>query len=225
MRSYSEPVKSGPKDRDLQQMSVQLYAIIAAGAGAIMGALAGSFMAAKWGWSSAVIPLAIVVMAVGVGGTFLLLVNRAGVVGSSIYAPSGKTTPRAKEYSYPESLAARGMYEDAVSAFELVIVEEQTTDPTPFLRIARIYRDQLERPEDAVRWFRRALSESEMHPGLAALTRKEIVELYRTKLDQPEKAAPMLARLAEELAGTPDGDWAAEELAFVKQQMREREGL
>ena len=34
----------------------------------------------------------------------------------------------------------------------------------------------------------------------------------------------MLARIAEEAAGTQEGDWAAAELSFVKEQMRGREG-
>ena len=83
----------------------------------------------------------------------------------------------------------------------------------------------MDRPEDSARWLKRALNESEIHGGLSSLARKELVELYRTKLGVPEKAAPMLARMAEERAGTPDGDWAAEELRFVKEQMRAEEDL
>ena len=86
----------------------------------------------------------------------------------------------------------RGLFEEAVSAFELVIVEEKSTDPAPYFRIARIYRDDMERYEDAARWFKRALDEADMHAGHQALARKELVELYRVKLGMPQKAAPML---------------------------------
>lgn len=217
--------KSKVTNRSLHDRGIVLWTLIAAGLGAVIGAMAGVFMVKKWGWSLAALPLSATVMGGAVAGMLRLVLRGSGTAGSSIYAPSGKTTPPKKEYSFAESLVMRGEYEDAISAFELVIVEEGSTDPTPFLRVARIYRDNLDRPEDAARWFNRALRESDMHTGLAALTRKELVELYRTKLNMPEKAAPMLARIAEEMQGTPDGDWAAEELAFVKQQMREREGL
>ena len=116
----------------------------------------------------------------------------------------------------------RGLYEEAVSAFELVIVEEKSTDPIPYLRIARIYRDDMERYEDAARWFKRGLDEADMHSGQRALARKELVELYRVKLGTPQKAAPILARLAEDMDGTPAGEWAAQELRDLKQSMRER---
>ena len=119
----------------------------------------------------------------------------------------------------------RGLFEEAVSAFELVIVEEKSTDPAPYFRIARIYRDDMERYEDAARWFKRALDEADMHAGHQALARKELVELYRVKLGMPQKAAPMLARLAEDMAGTPDGEWAADELRDIKRSMREQETM
>ena len=152
----------------------------------------------------------------------LLVVGSATGSAKGLYSPSGSSTPHKKEYSYPESLAMRGLYEEAVSAFELVIVEEKSTDPIPYLRIARIYRDDMERYEDAARWFKRGLDEADMHSGQRALARKELVELYRVKLGTPQKAAPMLARLAEDMDGTPAGEWAAQELRDLKQSMRER---
>lgn len=225
-RSFSEiPAKRGRlTDVDVQDLNVRFKAIMAAGPGAIMGGFLGYYLVAKHGFGVWIVPVCMLAMGLFVTLMTLFVVNRAAAAGGNIYAPTGKTTPRKKEYSYAESLAIRGEYEAAVDAFELAIVEEDPTDPTPYLRIAQIYRDKLERYEDAARWLRRGIADSAMHSGLVALTRKELVELYRTKLNQPEKAAPMLARLAEELAGTPDGDWAAEELRYVKELMqRERE--
>ncbi|MCH8138190.1 MAG: hypothetical protein IH926_04425 [Proteobacteria bacterium] len=155
--------------------------------------------------------------------SLLLLIGSATGTAKGLYNPSGSATPHKKEYSFPESLAMRGLYDAAISAFELVIVEEKSTDPTPFLRIARIYRDDIQRYEDAARWFNRALRESDMHTGLQSLVRKELVELYRVRLDKPQKAAPMLARIAEDMEGTPDGEWAAQELRDIKQRMLESE--
>lgn len=188
-----------------------------------MGGALGYFLAVKFGFGLWIVPVCIVVFGLTMMLSTLTIVYRAAKAGQVIYAPSGNSTPRKKEYSYAESLGMRGEYEDAVSAYELIILEEDALDPTPYLRIARIYRDKLERFEDSARWFNRALRESTMRVGLTMLTRKELVELYRTKLNLPQRAAPMLARIAEEAAGTPEGEWASGELAFVKEQMRAEE--
>ena len=151
----------------------------------------------------------------------LAVMRISGSAARNIHAPSGATTPHKKEYSYPESLVVRGMYEDAISAFELALLEEDATDPIPYLRIARIYRDHLDQYEDSARWLKRALRDASMNSGLTTLTRKELVELYAVKMNAPEKAAPMLAQLAEEREGTPEGEWAAEELTKIKEGIAE----
>lgn len=222
-RAFSKLSKSKVRDRDLQDVGVKTMALVAAMLGAIMGAALGFFMMEQYGLGLWAIPACMAGMGLMVSTSLLLVVGSASGTAKGLYNPSGSSTPHKKEYSYPESLAMRGLYEDAISAFELVIVGEKSTDPTPFLRIARIYRDDVERYEDAARWFNRALSESDMHRGLQALVRKELVELYRVKLKMPQKAAPTLARLAEDMEGTPDGEWAAQQLRDVKQSMRERE--
>ena len=222
-RSFSKLTKSKVKDRDLTDVGVRLNAVVAFLLGSIMGAALGFFMMDKYGFGLWAIPASMAGIGLLVSTSLLLVVGSASGTAKRLSTPTGFTTPHKKEYSYPESLAMRGLYEDAISAFELVIVGEKSTDPTPFLRIARIYRDDVERYEDAARWFNRALRESDMHGGLQALVRKELVELYRVKLNMPQKAAPMLARLAEDMAGTRDSEWAAQELRDVKRMMLERE--
>lgn len=218
-RAQAEISQSKMKDYDVQSLAIRGHAMIAGAIGVFMGGALGYFLMAKLDFGLWVVPVCMIGFAVAMTLIPLGIVSGSGRAGTKIYMPSGATTPHKKEYSYPESLVARGMYEDAVSAFELVVAEEKTGDPTPYLRIARIYRDNLKRYEDSARWLKRALGEAEINAGLAALARRELVELYRTKLEQPEKAAPMLARLADEMAGTADGEWAAKELRSVKEQM------
>jgi len=50
-------------------------------------------------------------------------------------------------------------------------------------------------------------------------TLKELVELYAVRLTAPQRAAPLLARIAEERPETPEGRWTREELAAVKGRM------
>jgi len=207
------PKKKGLKDTDAAQNVTVLRAGSYGIFGAVLGAALGFFLGS---------PLAMLVLALlGWGlitGSTLLLTNAAGSAASTLYAPGSGAPPRKREYSQAESLVARGLYDEAVTAFELEVAKDPT-DPTPYLRIARTYRDYLGKPEDAARWFRRALRESAAPAGLVTLTRKELVELYTHRLGTPEKALPDLARMAEELEGTPDGAWAAAELKAIKERM------
>ena len=77
--------------------------------------------------------------------------------------------------------------------------------------------------EEAARWFKRARSEAQISDGQALLASREMIELYTVQLGQPAKAAPELARLAEKYEGTPEGNWARDELAEVKRGMAEAE--
>jgi len=146
-----------------------------------------------------------------------------GAAAGQIHNPSGRTTPSKREYSHAESLVARGLYQEAIDAFEVAIGDDPS-DPTPYLRIARIYRDHMRRLEDAARWFKRALSEATIAPGTAHLTTRELVELFVTKMNEPRRAAPLLARMSEERAGTPAGAWATEELARIRAAMDQGRG-
>lgn len=149
---------------------------------------------------------------------FAALSGRAANV---LYNPSGAGPPRRREYSQAESLVVRGLYDEAVVAFEVASAEDPT-DPTPSLRIARIHRDWTRRYEEAARWFRQALERTERGSGLALLVTKELVELYTVKLASPARAAPLLARLAEGRDGTPEAAWARDELARIKDEMARR---
>lgn len=219
-RSFSESAPfGGLRNADTGGRTADFNALLAGVPGLIMGVALGFFLRAKYEAPLWICVLTPVVFAVGMSLLALVITNKAGEASSALYNPSGRTTPPKREYSYAESLVARGAYEDAVTAFELAVAED-ASDPTPYLRIARTYRDHLERHEDAARWFRRALRESALAASHAAPVRKELVELYVHRMAAPAKAAPELARMAEDLAGTPEGTWAAEELAHVKGLMR-----
>lgn len=222
-RSFSKISKGRIKDLNLHDVSVKMSAVVAGMLGAFMGVALGFLMMDQYGFGLWAIPMCMAGMGLLLSSGLLLLIGSATSTAKGLYNPSGSATPHKKEYSFAESLAMRGLYDEAISAFELVIIEEKSTDPTPFLRIARIYRDDVERYEDAARWFNRALRDSDMHTGLQSLVRKELIELYRVRLEMPQKAAPMLARIAEDMEGTPDGEWAAQELRDVKQRMLELE--
>jgi tetratricopeptide (TPR) repeat protein len=148
----------------------------------------------------------------------LVVAALSGTAAGTLYNPSGGGTPRRREHSHAESLAARGLYDEAIDAFRASISEDPT-DPTPHLRMARIERDQRGRHEEAARWFKEAFDLLAPGTGPALLTLKELVELYSVKLSAPARAAPLLARVAAERADLPEGAWARDELARVKERM------
>ncbi len=217
-RTFSEPPKRGGSgDRDAAEGVTRLRAITNGLFGGALGALLGFFLVQRGA------PFWVAALCVACGWLFvsfgtLLLVSGAGSAASTLYTPSGRSTPRKREYSQAESLVARGRYQEAVDAFEMAVAEDPS-DPVPYLRVARIYRDSLARPEDAARWFRRALREATLPAGQAFLTRRELVELYTHRMGTPERALPELAKMAEETAGTPEGEWAASRLREIKARM------
>lgn len=206
-------------NRRIRRLRSAVFAI----PGAFIGFLGGFYAATTIaGPGAALYP----VLGALAGGALVYFVvtwisETAGGAAAVIYNPSGSSVPYERQHSYAASLAARGDYEDAVVAYELAVAEHPG-QPEPYLRLARLLRDELGRYEDAARWFRRVRTETVLPAGRDVLVSRELIELYRTRLDEPLKAAPELARLAERYEGTPDGEWAARELAEVKEAIRVR---
>lgn len=220
-RAYT-PQSGRARDVDAFERVMRFRALAWSLVGAFLGLLLGVFLVARGeaGWIIAVTTVIGWLMSFfGI----LAILEGSGRAGATLYAPSGRSTPRKREYSLAESLVARGDARGAVAAFEDAI-REDAGDPVPYLRIARLYRDRLDDPEESVRWFKCALAESEAPPGIQLLARKELVELLVRRLGQPRRAAPILARIAEEAAGTSEAEWAAGELARIKDAMREESG-
>lgn len=218
-RTFSEaPQPKHPGGRDLADRSALAISLMAGLLGLILGTALAVFLKVTGKAPDWVVILCPFLGAAFVTGLTLLVTHKAAGAASAFYNPSGRSTPHKREYSQAESLVARGLYLDAVTAFELAVVDDPT-DPTPYLRVARIYRDHLDEMDDAARWFRRALREADVPRGMAMLARKELVELYTHRMGAPEKALPELARMAHELAGTPEGEWAEAELKDIKSRM------
>lgn len=222
-RTFSEPPKRRAlRDMDASERAIVMRAVTSGMYGGVLGGLLG-FSLVAGGRPFWVLLLCVAAGWLAVSAATLVLVHAVGGAASTLYAPDGRSTPKKKEYSQAESLVARGLYQEAVTAFELAVLEDPT-EPTPYLRVARIKRDHLAELEDAARWFRRALRESQAPPGVALLARKELVELYTHRMGAPERALPELARMAEELAGSAEGAWAAAEYAAIKARLAEDPG-
>jgi len=213
-RTFTEgKPKKGIKDVDAAARAQKLHALgwslyggvpFGAAVGALMGnILLGAFLG----------PFVIYGVVVGIA-------SLSGRGASVVYMPSGSTTPKRKEYSRAKALEVRGEYEDAIRAYEVEILEAPEV-AEPYLRIARLFRDERKDPDSAVRWFRRAQREATLSSGETIRTHRELAEIFLHGANEPRRAAPELARLAEAYPDTPDGKWAALELARIKEEMAE----
>lgn len=222
---------SGKRRRTLRDLDAAQRGLVlrAVGWGGLPGAAMGGFV----GWyltlgqrppiPAAGILLGAVLLATVATIIPIVLAGCAGRAALLALGSSGRAPARRKEYSFAQSLVARGLFEKAIAAFEEEVARDPR-DPEPYLRIGRILKDELGRPEEAATWLRKARREAEMSPGQEILLSRELVELYRNRLGRPEKALPELARVAERFGGTPDGEWAARELAQLKKELAGREG-
>jgi tetratricopeptide (TPR) repeat protein len=146
------------------------------------------------------------------------LSHMAGRGASTVYMPSGSSTPRKKEYSRARALEVRGEYLEAIREYEGAIAASPEVSE-PYLRVARMYRDELREVDLAIHWFRRAQREADLSTGETIRTHRELAELFLHYRGERRRAAPELARLADGFPDTPDGRWARKELADIKEEM------
>ncbi|MBI4409729.1 MAG: tetratricopeptide repeat protein [Gemmatimonadetes bacterium] len=149
------------------------------------------------------------------GAAFLEWVERTS---GRIYLGGSGSTPPKREYSLPESLVVRGQFEAALRAYEECVAEDPT-DAEPYLRSARIYRDRLNRPEDAIAAFRRAIELPGIAPGQEILAWRELIDVHLLRTSEPTRALPDLARLAAKFPQDPQGQWAKQRLRELKEQL------
>lgn len=192
--------------------------VLLSGAGGVLGYLAGLGLVweSESTWVRILVPPSVALAVWGaVMALSLMIVEGAGWAASTLCGPSGSSTPRRLEHSRAEALAARGHYREALVAYEVAALEHPD-DPTPRVRMARIHRDSLGEPEEAIRCFRQARENPGVAEGQWRAISRELIEVFTGSLAQPVRAAPELARLAERASGTPEGEWAARELHRVK---------
>jgi hypothetical protein len=205
------------KDKDHFEIALRLrtlpYALVCAGLGFMATVMLGV----------PIFQAILIALGAGVFGFLLplMLAEKAGAAGASIYHSSGTSTPPIREYSLADSLAARGMLSEAAEAYQL-LSEDYPLDPEPRVRLARLLRDRMQRGEDAVMWFRSAIMIKDIDSTTEISLVRELSELYTHRLRTPEKALPWLSRLAEKYPQHASGIWARAEMAEIRQAMKER---
>lgn len=200
---------------------VHLYqaALWGLGVGAIMSIPVGMAAERMWGWPGGPATLiAFVAIAGAVFGGSLTIIRRAGQLAGTLHSPSGRSTPYQQDFSRAAALVARGDYPDAAEAYQ-VHIGERPEDPEPYLRLARLLRDQMGQYDEAAAWFKAGRREARITPAQEVLITHELIELFGNQLDDPVRAAPEFARLIQRFPDSPEARWARTELTEVKKRI------
>ncbi len=155
----------------------------------------------------------LVAVPAGIGGA--RMPELIGRTVAAVFLPSGRTTPPPAGHSQARALVAQGHLDAALAAYESTVAEDPG-DPQPYIDVARLYRDRLDRPAEALAWFRRAAAATRLTPAHDALVVRELTELCVDRLHQPLRAAPELARLARSRPDALEGQWARRELDRIR---------
>ncbi|MEX0907722.1 MAG: hypothetical protein WD054_05280 [Gemmatimonadota bacterium] len=203
---------------------VHLIRVFAYGAWlGIIGMIVGVLVGGRYGYDPFLSALSGFMSGMVLSGLItLVLSGGAGGLAGRLYMPGRSSMPPSRQYSLGDSLVARGRFDDAAAEFERA-AGCYPDDPDPPLRLARLLRDSMQRPEDSLRWFRNAIARRGCDSGVQALAIREIAEICKHRLRQPERALPDLARLADTQAGTPAADWASLEMQDIRRAMRARD--
>ncbi len=147
------------------------------------------------------------------------LASAAGAGGIARYVtmPSGASTPYEEQFSFQESLAARGDLAGALESYEAVI-SERPDAASPRLKAAELYARQGRNPRRAAELLRevRNLPTATVREALYASLR--LVDLYEGALDEPGRALVELRRIIELYPDTDAARGARVAIARAKSQ-------
>ncbi|MEO5509915.1 MAG: tetratricopeptide repeat protein [Longimicrobiales bacterium] len=210
-----KPLKDFDSNRSVDVLKIAAFS----GWGALLGMFVGMFVYKMWGWP--LMPSLLGGFALGWLIPFVTATIFTGAMGnaaSTIYMPTGATTPGDRQYSLAQSYVVRGRFEQAAAEYALA-AQQYPEDPEPCMRLARLYRDDLRRYDEAILWFKRASEVPGVPPATDMMAMREMIEVYTHKLQQPVAALPYLAKLAAKHPGTPTGSWAKRHLTELKAEL------
>lgn len=149
--------------------------------------------------------------------------NSAGAVARAYTMPSGSSTPFEEQFSYQESLAARGDVEGALESFEAVIAERPGV-ATPRLKAADLYARRGKDLRRAAALFREVRDLPGVSPRDRLYAASRLVDLYDGPLAEPGRALVELRRLIEMYPGTDVAAGARTAIARIKAQRAAEQG-
>jgi hypothetical protein len=146
------------------------------------------------------------------------LAAAGGAAALAVVFPDGSHTPYEEQYSYEESLAARGDLPAALEAYERVIAEHPDR-PMPRLRAAEHYAGRGGNPLRAAELFREVRDLAGVTTRDAVYASSRLVDLYDGPLNAPGRALVELRRIIERYPSTAVALHARDALPRLKARL------
>jgi hypothetical protein len=153
----------------------------------------------------------------------LRFIKAAGDAALALTFPSGKSTPYEEQFSYQDSLEARGDVAGALESYEAVIAERPTA-VAPRLRAADLHARRGENPRRAAELFRELREMAGVSRRDALYASSRLVDLYDGPLNEPGRALVELRRIIEHHPGTRVAEGARQALPRLKARLAGEQG-
>ena len=212
MTGARRPPGRGLEGHEIKAIGFGLYAW--ALVVAVLVFVSGAMGLRGWSLFFAVFGLGPIIGA-AVGGVAYFGAEQAGRAASSIYAPTGNSTPHQPGYSEQLAMAMRGNVPAALASFEALIAGAPD-DPHVRLAAAEMYATRGKDPRRAAELYRQARMLPGATRGHEMTATNGLIDLYRGPLADPARMRSELRRLAERFAGTAPGEMAKRALEDLK---------
>jgi hypothetical protein len=197
----------------------------AASYGAMVGVMlfAGALLAISAGGKvSGAALLTALVIATIVGVLVATMASRlaggAGAVAKAFTMPSGNSTPYEQQFSYQESMAARGDMAGALESYEAIIAE-QPSAVAPRMRAAEHYAKGNRDAKRAAELFREIRDTVGVPTRDAVYASSRLVDLYDGPLADPGRALVEMRRIIEQYPASRLAEHARDALPALKARL------
>lgn len=154
--------------------------------------------------------------------TIPLMMAHAGAKAWHAVMVSGNSTPYTEQYSYQQALVMQGRLDEALSTYEAIIAESESTVDVR-IRAAELYAREAKKSERAAELFRDVIRHPRCTAGEEVYSTNRLVDLLHGPLAQPGRALVELRRLADRYPNSPVGERALTALRTLKALAAERE--
>lgn len=146
-----------------------------------------------------------------------------GAVAKAVTLPSGSSTPYEEQFSYQETMVARGDIAGALESYE-AIIGERPGAVAPRQRAAELYARGARDPQRAAELFREIRDLAEATPRDRRYASSRLVDLYDGPLADAGRAVVELRRLIEHWPGSVEANHARDALPRLKARLAEQRG-
>src|SRR6266550_2009981 len=162
-----------------------------------------------------------VVIGVSVAKLPVMIGNSAGDAATIVVA-GGNSTPYTEQYSYQQALVMQGRLDEALSTYEAIIAEPNSTLDVR-IRAAELYSHEAKNHKRAAELFREVIRDPRCTVGEEVYSANRLADLFHGPLGQPGQALVQLRRLADRYPNSVIGERALHALRSLKAVAAERD--